>query len=161
MLSPLQPVLERCSSTPVCSPLPPQPGRSSSTRFFARGLPVITPLSALSGALYRRSDRECVSATASLCTLARSLPIGLVGPSRDLKTMGLRCSGSLARVVGALSERRGLCIAFRSDCDDANDRLAQSSGFAAAVAYIGPGLDRKSTRLNSSHSGEARMPSSA
>ena len=30
-----------------------------------------------------------------------------------------------------------------------------------AVTFLGPGLDRKSTRLNSSHVSESRMPSSA
>ena len=36
-------------------------------------------------------------------------------------------------------------------------------GFGAGVGGVGParGIDRKSTRLNSSHSSESRMPSSA
>ena len=43
------------------------------------------------------------------------------------------------------------------------DLLTQSAGMIATYAVsIGSGaLDRKSTRLNSSHSGESRMPSSA
>ena len=39
--------------------------------------------------------------------------------------------------------------------------VAVAGAVAADARTIGPGLDRKSTRLNSSHMSESRMPSSA
>ena len=57
--------------------------------------------------------------------------------------------------LGSLAEpqRRGLSIAFGLDSGDSPDR------FLVALAALG--LDRKSTRLNSSHWHVSRMPSSA
>ena len=41
------------------------------------------------------------------------------------------------------------------------DFITSADVSAPALAQAGAGIDRKSTRLNSSHSGESRMPSSA
>ena len=40
-------------------------------------------------------------------------------------------------------------------------RLAQEAAGELGHGYVGTEQDRKSTRLNSSHSGQSRMPSSA
>ena len=42
-----------------------------------------------------------------------------------------------------------------------DDRAERYLGLAAMAVFVLVYLDRKSTRLNSSHSGESRMPSSA
>ena len=42
-----------------------------------------------------------------------------------------------------------------------NKAIDRRQYWAMAVAYIGIVIDRKSTRLNSSHMSESRMPSSA
>ena len=61
---------------------------------------------------------------------------------------------------------RGVSMALRTDLNARQDDLAvarqlfymTSSAIAAAVSSM---VDRKSTRLNSSHMSESRMPSSA
>ena len=50
--------------------------------------------------------------------------------------------------------------AYQTDVSDAFGKITQKFG-AAAVAYCNANGDRKSTRLNSSHSDLSRMPSSA
>ena len=42
-----------------------------------------------------------------------------------------------------------------------NGELEEEVYMEQPDGYVHPDLDRKSTRLNSSHSGESRMPSSA
>ena len=49
-------------------------------------------------------------------------------------------------------------VAFREDCEFLDLRF--DPGFVAAE-FLGEQLDRKSTRLNSSHEWISRMPSSA
>ena len=39
--------------------------------------------------------------------------------------------------------------------------LRKQKGFQDEITFVGPGGDRKSTRLNSSHIQKSRMPSSA
>ena len=41
------------------------------------------------------------------------------------------------------------------------DRVLQNNEVQALITALGTGIDRKSTRLNSSHVSESRMPSSA
>ena len=66
----------------------------------------------------------------------------------DLKTV----DGVLCDTFREAAERRGLI-----EADNTLDEcLTESELFAMPAS-----LDRKSTRLNSSHSGESRMPSSA
>ena len=45
--------------------------------------------------------------------------------------------------------------------DEAYEFVKETVAHGGNVLYVGTKKDRKSTRLNSSHSGESRMPSSA
>ena len=51
--------------------------------------------------------------------------------------------------------------AYKIDLPSDEFGVSNSFNVADLSPYIGDDLDRKSTRLNSSHSGESRMPSSA
>src|SRR6056297_1924464 len=67
-------------------------------------------------------------------------------------------------IATAAMDGSGMGLILRSACEGAGDDeiaadIAQMR--AAAEAVKGDADDRKSTRLNSSHSGESRMPSSA
>ena len=69
----------------------------------------------------------------------------------------------LAHSFGKVLEVAQLKIGFQTAIDGRIDKLVENLGnvkptFVAAVPRI---LDRKSTRLNSSHSAKSRMPSSA
>ena len=52
-------------------------------------------------------------------------------------------------------------IAAASDYRDAAERATMTARYAVCEAQSLPVLDRKSTRLNSSHTDISRMPSSA
>ena len=56
-------------------------------------------------------------------------------------------------------DKKDIVIRFSGDSGDGMQLTGQQ--FSDAAALFGNGVDRKSTRLNSSHSGESRMPSSA
>ena len=59
-------------------------------------------------------------------------------------------------------EVQGLRAAWSRMVDELNDRiLMEAAENEESEIDITEGRDRKSTRLNSSHSGESRMPSSA
>ena len=71
-------------------------------------------------------------------------------------------AGSTGLVDGSRVSKACLRIAAIGEVDEANSAI----GLALCHLEDGPeremlGRDRKSTRLNSSHSGESRMPSSA
>ena len=67
--------------------------------------------------------------------------------------------------VGALDRVEGMrCVLglFEGVCSGAADGYYRMTDKpASTLLHLGPGLDRKSTRLNSSHSQQSRMPSSA
>ena len=64
----------------------------------------------------------------------------------------------VARAVVLTSERARL---EEAELEATELLLVEISGTAEVLGVMLPVVDRKSTRLNSSHSGESRMPSSA
>ena len=70
-----------------------------------------------------------------------------------------RCSREIILAGGAVIDSQGRAT-FR-DFYGNKDVLAIFPASEIEVLGVSPGLDRKSTRLNSSHMSESRMPSSA
>ena len=75
--------------------------------------------------------------------------------------------GPLVRAVDQFEPRHGqraMAAAVADTLDDGGVLLAEAgTGTGKTLAYLVPAIlkDRKSTRLNSSHSQQSRMPSSA
>src|SRR6056297_3800102 len=67
-------------------------------------------------------------------------------------------SDDVIRLVGAASPAFGNVMIHRTILSDGRARMQHQSD---GVRIVPGDSDRKSTRLNSSHSGESRMPSSA
>ena len=73
--------------------------------------------------------------------------------------LDFRASGKSRRYAWDYDDRMELFVAKR---DGSNvRRLTDAPGYDAEGSYSPDGKDRKSTRLNSSHSQQSRMPSSA
>ena len=64
-------------------------------------------------------------------------------------------------MAGFLMTLKGLPSTYNKDLQEDKEPLFDAVDTISASLKIAEGVDRKSTRLNSSHSGESRMPSSA
>ena len=79
-----------------------------------------------------------------------------------MKLKHIAIIGSLFPILFSLVLFFGVLIS--ADSDDENSNFSSGitgMNLSAEVLKHQPMVDRKSTRLNSSHSGESRMPSSA
>ena len=82
-----------------------------------------------------------------------------VGPASHLSEHGIPVVADLSGVGSHLMDHLVVDLHFK-DTSNTGLWFLKGSGFSAKMKLI-KALDRKSTRLNSSHSGESRMPSSA
>ena len=88
----------------------------------------------------------------------------VVPAQRTLSVDGkpLRLGGRAFDILVVLVERAGATISKEELIARAwPHTFVEEAALRAHVATLRKALDRKSTRLNSSHSGESRMPSSA
>ena len=81
--------------------------------------------------------------------------VGVIVPAHDEQDLLPSCLASVRRAAQALRGMPVHLVVVADACRDRTARVARRGG--ASVVSI----DRKSTRLNSSHGGISRMPSSA
>ena len=93
-------------------------------------------------------------------TLASGEFTALIGPSGSGKSTLLNIIGLLEAPTAGTVEMAGHPVSY-SDDDNLTRLRAASLGFVFQFHHLLPALDRKSTRLNSSHERLSRMPSSA
>ena len=104
--------------------------------------PAITLWAFLSQVLFKDEQRSCIAAVARVAVLLVSFERGTCSSN----------TGAYCRARAKLPEQvmRRLTIALADGCEKQLDQ-----------AWLWHGRDRKSTRLNSSHTDISRMPSSA
>ena len=111
----------------------------------------------------RHALRPPAARTRLYASLSSSSPLnpGAVGPYQvfDRHAKRLQKDRSVTRDGGARS--RTVDYVREEVADRMIERLLDIKRQFNTILDVGSGPDRKSTRLNSSHSGESRMPSSA